>query len=122
MSIILLDQYHAYAPPFDYKNPKTLERVIGGLEERVEYDKILLSRLLDAWNNSHLKLTTREWQIPSAHAVGVFYTVKHMTNGWICTCPARRDCWHIKICKEQEMEESKDDLSGQPRSEEERYG
>jgi hypothetical protein len=102
MAIILLEKYHAYAPPFKYipHNGTAIDARIGGIEERITWDDDLGQKLLDDWDN-HQRGCLKQWKIPSAHTVGTFYTVRQYPDGFVCTCPARGNCWHIKVCKKE---------------------
>jgi hypothetical protein len=97
--ITLLEKYHAYAPPFKYEPPLGGQAYIGGIDGRIEWDTDLANRLKKAWEEAHTKLVTKEYKIKSAHKVGVVYTVRRMLTGWVCTCPARVECWHIKYAR-----------------------
>jgi hypothetical protein len=124
MAIMLIGKYHAYAPPFKYismKDPTDIR--IGGIEEHTPWTDELGGELLRAWNDRQAGVI-KTIQLPSAHTPGLFYTVRHYHDGWVCSCPARGNCWHIKVAKELEFQDScsADKMDGKPRSEEEKYG
>jgi hypothetical protein len=108
--IKLLEKYHAYAPPFRWEPPTGGPAYIGGVDGRVPYDEDLCNQLKEAWRKAHAELVTKSWPIPSKTRVGVMYTVRKILDGYTCTCPARGECWHIKVARHMDMEEDCDKL------------
>jgi hypothetical protein len=97
--IKLLGKYHAYAPPFRYDPAGGGAPYIGGIDGRVEWNADLANQLRQAWDQAHTRLVTREFKFNSASQPGVVRTVKKLLTGWVCDCPARGNCWHIKYAK-----------------------
>lgn len=114
--ITLLGKYHAYAPPFKYVPALGGDAYVGGVEGRVPWTEEIQKSLREAWDEEHEKMVTKEFKIPSAHRLGVIYTVRKMIHGWTCTCPARGSCWHIKTAKQLDFDDNCDVLDGVQRS------
>lgn len=108
--IKLLGKFFAYAPPFRYEPPLGGEAYIGGVEGRVPWTADLENQLRKAWDEANAALVTKRFRIRSKKRLDVYYEVKKMLGGWVCTCPARGNCWHIKYAKVMDEVQSQDEL------------
>ena len=81
-------------------NPFTVYRGrITGINPQVDYDHDLLIKMQDAWHRKLSQVEYKHMQVESQTRSGIVYDVKSINGEYFCSCPARVECWHIKMAR-----------------------
>lgn len=88
--------------PFNIKDGK-----ISGLIPEPNYTEELMNKFEDAWSSLLCQEDIERHQVLSSDDVTI-YTVTRINNNYVCTCPARTECKHIKnIRREYEIRQAR---------------